>query len=136
MLLQADLSTVSNERINRRQVQGWHQFFQFRNYYKDNAAEILNAARNSIGSTMPTKSLELKHTISLIRELDAEIEKIESAIQEIMNEINSPILTILGISYRLGAMILAEIGDFSNFDSPDKILSYAGLSPSTLLNLF
>ena len=28
-------------------------------------------------------------------------------------------------------MILAEIGDFSNFDSPDKILAYAGLSPST-----
>lgn len=31
----------------------------------------------------------------------------------------------------MGAMILAEIGDFSRFDSPDKILAYAGLSPST-----
>ena len=28
-------------------------------------------------------------------------------------------------------MILAEIGDFSRFDSPDKILAYAGMSPST-----
>lgn len=28
-------------------------------------------------------------------------------------------------------MIIAEIGDFSCFDSPDKILAYAGLSPST-----
>ena len=28
-------------------------------------------------------------------------------------------------------MILAEIGDFARFDSPDKILAYAGLSPST-----
>ena len=27
-------------------------------------------------------------------------------------------------------MILAEVGDFSCFDSPDKILAYAGLSPS------
>ena len=26
----------------------------------------------------------------------------------------------------MGAMILAEIGDFSRFDSPDKILAYAG----------
>ena len=42
-----------------------------------------------------------------------------------------PILTIPGISYRMGAMILAEIGDFSRFDSPDKLLAYAGLSPST-----
>ena len=27
-------------------------------------------------------------------------------------------------------MIIAEIGDFSRFDSPDKILAYAGMSPS------
>ncbi len=32
-------------------------------------------------------------------------------------EIQSPILTIPGISYRMGAMIIAEIGDFSRFDS-------------------
>lgn len=48
-----------------------------------------------------------------------------------MDEINSPILTIPGISYRMGAMIIAEIGDFSRFDSPDKVLAYAGMSPST-----
>jgi len=100
-------------------------------YNKDKAIEIRNAARHSIGSTMPAKSLELKHTIHLIRELDAEINDIESAIQSIMDELNSPILTIPGISYRMGAMILAEVGDFSNFESPDKILAYAGLSPST-----
>ena len=29
------------------------------------------------------------------------------------------------------AVILAENGDFSNFSSPDKILAYAGYSPST-----
>jgi len=44
---------------------------------------------------------------------------------------NPPLLTIPGISYRMGAMILAEIGDFSRFDSPDKLLAFAGLSPST-----
>ena len=31
----------------------------------------------------------------------------------------------------MGAMILAEVGDFYNFDSPDKVLAYAGLSQST-----
>ena len=36
-----------------------------------------------------------------------------------------------GINYRMGAMIIAEIGDFNRFSSPDKILAYAGLSPST-----
>ena len=80
---------------------------------------------------MHAKSLELKHTIRLIRELDAEIEEIESEINSIMGEIQSPITTIPGISTRMGAMILAEVGDFSNFDSADKILAYAGMSPST-----
>lgn len=84
-------------------------------YHKDTAITFRNAARNSVGSNMPAKSLELKHTIKLIQELDAEIEEIECEIHRIMDEINSPILSIPGISYRMGAMIIAEIGDFSRF---------------------
>ena len=98
-------------------------------YKKDNALTFREAARSSIGSNMPAKSLELKHTIKLIRELDSEIDEIESEI--IMDRINSPIPSIPGISYRMVAMIIAEIGDFDRFDLPDKILAYAGLSPST-----
>ena len=100
-------------------------------YGRDMAVEIREAARTSIGSKMPAKSLELKHTIFLIRELDAEIEEIEKEINSIMDEVHSPITTIPGIGTRMGAMILAEVGDFSNFDSADKILAYAGMSPST-----
>ena len=100
-------------------------------YGKDTAITFREAARASIGSNMPAKSLELKHTIQLILELGSEIEEIENEIKIIMDEINSPILSIPGINYRMGAMIIAEIGDFSRFDSPDKILAYAGFSPST-----
>ena len=100
-------------------------------YGKDTAITFRESARNSIGSNMPAKSLELKHTIKLIQELTSEIDEIETKIKSIMDEINSPILTIPGISYSMGAMILAEIGDFSRDDSADKILAYAGMSPST-----
>lgn len=100
-------------------------------YKRDMAISIRDAARSSIGSVMPAKSLELQHTIRLIRELDAEIAEIEDAINTIMEEIHSPITTIPGIGNRMGAMILAEVGDFSRFSSPDKLLAYAGLSPST-----
>lgn len=100
-------------------------------YGRDMAVEIRDAAKASIGSVMPAKSLELHHTIRLIRVLDDEIEEIETAIQTIMERMHSPITTIPGIGYRMGAMILAEAGDFSRFDSPDKVLAYAGLSPST-----
>ena len=67
-------------------------------YGKETAITFRTAARISIGSDMPAKSLELKHTIRLIQELTSEI---------------------------------AEIGDFNRYDSPDKILAYAGFSPST-----
>ena len=100
-------------------------------YNRDTAILFRESARKSIGSVMPAKSLELKHTIKLVCELDAEIKEIENLIKSIMDEIDSPILSIAGISYRMGAMINAEIGDFDRFSSPDKILASAGLSPST-----
>ena len=100
-------------------------------YGRDMALNIREAAGKSVGSVMPAKSLELRHTIHLIRELDTEIDEIETAIQNIMNELHSPITTIPGIGTRMGAMIIAEVGDFSRFESPDKLLAYAGLSPST-----
>ena len=100
-------------------------------YNRDMAFEIRDAARNSIGSRMPAKSLELQHTIRLIRELDDEIEEIEEQIHSIMDELHSPITTIPGLGFRMAAMILAEVGDFTRFDSPDKLLAYAGMSPST-----
>ena len=100
-------------------------------YGRDMAISIRDTAASSIGSVMPAKSLELKHTIHLIQVLSAEIDEIEHAINAIMDTMNSPITTIPGIKNRMGAMILAEIGDFSRFDNPDQILAYAGLSPST-----
>lgn len=99
-------------------------------YGRDKAIEIRDAACNSIGSQMPAKSMELKHTIKLIEVLSEEIDDIESSIKKIMDASQSPIMSIPGISYRMGAMIVAEIGDFKRFSSADKILAYAGLSPT------
>lgn len=66
------------------------------------------------------------------QELSSEIDEIEVAIKQIMDEeIHYPVLTIPVISYWMSAIIIAEIGDFSRFDSADKILAYAGMSPST-----
>ena len=100
-------------------------------YGREKAIEIRDAARSSIGSQLSAKSLELQHTIRLIQELSREIDDIEAEIQKIMDDLQSPITTIPGVGLQMGAMILAEVGDFSNFDSPDKVLAYAGLSPST-----
>ena len=39
-------------------------------------------------------------------------------------------MTIPGIGYINGGMILGEIGDISRFSSPKKLLAFAGLDPS------
>lgn len=100
-------------------------------YDRETAIKIRDAAKNSIGSNIPAKSLELKHTIKLIRALTIDIGEIEAEISKMMDKIASPITTIPGIGNNMGAMIISEIGDFSRFSSPDKILAYAGYSPST-----
>lgn len=122
----ADISSVHLTRLTNLLTT-----FSKGRYGRDTAILFREAARSSISSHMPAKSLELRHTIRLIRELDNEISEVESEIILIMDEINSPILSIPGINCSMGAMIIAEIGGFSRFDSPDKMLAYAGLSPST-----
>ena len=101
------------------------------NLSEEKITEIREAARRSVGAEIVSKSLELRNTIGLIHSLDDEIAEIEKEIQSILEQMQSPITTIPGMGFRMGAMILAEIGDFSCFGSPDKILAYAGLSPST-----
>ncbi len=66
-------------------------------YTKSKTAEIQVAAGVSIGSKMPAKSMELKHTIALIRELDKEISEVESGITRlhlrwILPSLQSPVL--------------------------------------------
>lgn len=99
-------------------------------YKKESAILFRETARNSIGSHMPAKSLELKHTIKLIRELTLDIKEIEKEIKNIMDKINPRILSIPGIGYSMGAQIIAEVGDFKNFDSADKLLAFSGVSPT------
>jgi len=66
----------------------------------------------------------------LIQNVDAEIALIDEEIARIMDELDSPLMTIPGISYTLAAIILAEIGDIKNFSNSAKLLKFAGLEPS------
>ncbi len=100
-------------------------------YGRDKAVLIRDAARNSIGSQSIALSMQLKHTIRLINDISDEINEIERSIKQSMQSLKSQILSIPGIGYRMGAMIIAEIGDFSRFENADQILAFAGLSPST-----
>lgn len=100
-------------------------------YGKEKALLIKRTAAKSIGSDSRALSFELSQTISFIELYTLEIAKIDTEIKIIMDELQSPILSIPGISYGLGSIILSEIGDIKRFDSPSKLLAFAGLEPST-----
>lgn len=100
-------------------------------YQREKAEEIKALAKRSIGLFSRTKALELKHTIEEIIGLDDSVEEIEKEIKTIIKEKDIYTLSIPGIGPITAATIYAEIGDFSLFESPDKVLAFAGLSPTT-----
>jgi len=99
-------------------------------YGRDKAIEIRELAKQSIGLDSRATGYELKQTIRLIQNIQSEIDELEAEIKAVMLEIDSPVLTIPGVGYILGAIILAEVGNIENFDSPAKLLKFAGLEPS------
>lgn len=99
-------------------------------YSYDEAAVLKQLAKSSIGIDNPSMVFQIQYLIKQIDLLDQQINTIDKEIKNIMDSIDSKILTIPGISYTLGATILSEIGDISRFSNPTKLLAYAGLDPS------
>lgn len=100
-------------------------------YGKEKAIDFRNIAANSIGSSSRSVSFELQQTIRLVKSIQAEIDALDAQIKLAMQELNSPIMSIPGISFTLGAIILAEVGDIHRFSNPAKLLAFAGMEPST-----
>jgi hypothetical protein len=69
--------------------------------------------------------MELKHTIALIRELDKEISEVESAIDKITSQMDSPIFTIPGIDHGYYAIKTAHCS------FPAGLTSYGEHEPYT-----
>lgn len=100
-------------------------------YSFDEAVRLKHLASISIGIDNPAMCIQIKFLISQIKLLNEQIAVIDREIKLIMDNLNSPIITIPGIGYTLGAIIISEIGDISKFSSPKKLLAYAGLDPTT-----
>lgn len=100
-------------------------------YSKDKALEIRNVAINSIGTSSDASSFELVQTIDMINFYSSKINELDAKIKDIMIKLESPILSIPGISYNLGSIILAEIVDINRFDTSAQLQAFAGLDPAT-----
>lgn len=91
--------------------------------------QLKELAKNTIGFSYETDIFEIN---SLLRNYDLiqeEISLVENEITTHISKIDSKIPTIKGIGLVSAATIIAEIEDISRFDSPDRLLAYAGLDP-------
>lgn len=100
-------------------------------YDREKAVQLRELAASSIGSSNRALTLELQQTIRLIQSVQTEINTLDKQIKLVVDELNTPLITIPGIGYTIAAIILAEIGDINNFSSPAKLLAFAGMEPST-----
>ena len=97
---------------------------------KDTAQQLRVLAKKSVGASDSALSIQITHTIAQIELLDSQLSRVETEMTEIMKYNDSVIMTIPGIGYINGGMILGEIGDVHRFSNPSKLLAYAGLDPS------
>ena len=86
-------------------------------------------ARNTVGFSYETDLFEIRSLLRVYDTLQDEISLVENEITTHLSKINSHIPSILGIGKVSAASIIAEIEDVSRFDSPNKILAFAGLDP-------
>lgn len=90
------------------------------------------AASSSFGVTFAKNSFtfQLKALIEQISFIENQVKETETEISRIMEKLESPITTITGIGNVTGAAIISEIGDISKFDSPRKLVAFAGIDAS------
>ena len=93
------------------------------------ADQLKAAASCSFGVTFAKSSFtfQLKALIEQISFIEKQVKETETEIAGIMKKLDSPITTITGIGSVTGAAIISEIGDISKFDSPRKLVAFAGL---------
>lgn len=98
-------------------------------FNKETARQLRALAQKSVSSSNSAVSIQITQTLSQIELLDSQIDKVEAQMAEIMKFNDSVIMTIPGIGYINGGMILGEIGDIHRFSKPHKLLACAGLIP-------
>jgi transposase len=99
-------------------------------FSKEKAKELRVLAQKSVGANDSVLSIQITHSIAQIELLDSQLEQVEAEMTDIMKFNGSVLMTIPGIGYINGGMILGEIGDVHRFTSPGKLLAFAGLDPS------
>lgn len=97
---------------------------------RDTAEALKSLAKSSVGVKNTYISIQITQTIAQVELLEQQIDELNNTIKEIMQQLDSVIMSVPGIGAIDGAIILGEIGNIDRFDKPCKLLAYAGLDPT------
>ena len=93
------------------------------------AENLKSIAKKSFGVSFAKDafSFQIKQLIEQVIFIEKQILELENQISNLLSKTNQVITTISGIGETLGAIIVSEIGDIQRFDSPSKLVAFAGL---------
>jgi transposase len=95
----------------------------------DKFVKLKVLAKNTVGLYTDFYGLQLDILLDLFSQLDCKLDALDKEITEIITQMNPPTLSIKGVGPVSTAVIVSEVGDFSRFPNPGKLLSFAGLEP-------
>ncbi len=87
--------------------------------------------QNALIDDHPVECLELKMICEHINYLNKQIDILDTEISKELGNFDDLILTIPGINKVSAAIIMAEIGNINKFNSPKKLVAFAGLDSKT-----
>lgn len=99
-------------------------------FTKQMARELRVLAQKSVGLNDSSLSIQITQTIAQIELLDSQLFETELEIANLVICLHSVIMTIPGIGFVNGGMILDKVGDIRRFPVPNKLLAFAGLDPT------
>lgn len=91
--------------------------------------KLKELAKNTVGEDNEIFVSQLNSLMTLYKQVAQEVDTLETQILSLIEEVNPKSLTIPGIGALSAAVIYAEYGDLSKFNSPSQMLSFAGLEP-------
>lgn len=96
------------------------------------AEQIKNAAAGSFGVSFAKQAFafQIRQLIEQINFIEKQLDELDREIAKLLAQTDSFITTITGVGPVLGAAILSEIGDIERFNTPRKLVAFAGLDAS------
>ena len=98
-------------------------------YKESMVIKIKQASKSSIGFDSEALALKIKQSIETLESYKKQIDEINSSITNHELVINSPLHQIKGINSIEIGYIMSAIISINRFDSPEKLVAYAGLDP-------